>query len=112
MHEVYWAAFEAGPGGVRRVGAESVASPADVALPTAWPGPGEIWGVGSGFEAYREAFEPLARCLARCLALEGDAEHIAGIAARLGLDEAVEPERAAPVYLRDNVVASPGGAAS
>lgn len=112
MHEVYWAAFDAGPDGVRRVGPESVTGPAAVALPAAWSGPGEIWGAGSGFEAYREAFQPLARCLARCLALEGNAEHVAGIAARLGLGEAVEPERAAPVYLRDNVVASPGGTAS
>ena len=42
--------------------------------------------------------------LERCLAIEGGAEEIARVAARLGPAQAVPPERVLPVYLRDDVV--------
>ncbi|MCC7464252.1 MAG: tRNA (adenosine(37)-N6)-threonylcarbamoyltransferase complex dimerization subunit type 1 TsaB [Gammaproteobacteria bacterium] len=107
MQEVYWAAFERDGDATRLLGAEAVAPPAQVALPPAWTGAGEIWGIGSGFDACAAGLEPLAGRLARRVVLEGDAEDVARIAARLGCSHAVEPEQAVPVYLRDAVAQAP-----
>lgn len=105
MHEVYWAAFERdADGATRRVGAEAVGPPAAVALPPAWSPASPTWGVGTGFAAYAAEFTSLRPRLAHCLPLEGRADDVARVAARLGLAAAVEPEQAAPVYLRDDVV--------
>ncbi|MFO1399994.1 MAG: hypothetical protein U1F30_02080 [Steroidobacteraceae bacterium] len=109
MQEVYWAACEAGAGGTRLVGVEAVAAPAAVRLPAAWGDDPGAWGVGTGFEAYPAALAPLAERLARRVALEGDAEAIARIAGRAGTDCAVDPELAAPVYLRDDVAQASAG---
>ncbi len=107
MQEVYWAAYQVEAGGARLLGAEAVAPPAAVTLPPAWHGAGAVWGVGSGFAAYPGPLGVLAERLSRQVDLEGGAEEIARIAARLGMASAVEPERAAPVYLREQVVQAP-----
>jgi tRNA threonylcarbamoyladenosine biosynthesis protein TsaB len=107
MHEVYWAAYERGATGLALLGVESVAAPAAVGLPDRWTGTGPVWGVGTGFGAYPGALAALSARLERCIALEADAEDIARVAARLGLQRAVDPELAAPLYLRDDVAAPP-----
>ncbi len=106
MREVYWAAYEADGQGARLIGAEAVAAPMAVALPSSWSEGVSAWGVGSGFDAYSQALQPLMQRLERCLAIEGGAEEIARVAARLGPAHAVPPERVLPVYLRDDVVGS------
>jgi tRNA threonylcarbamoyladenosine biosynthesis protein TsaB len=104
MQEVYWAACEADAAGTRLVGAEAVAAPAAVSLPAGWELGPAPWGVGTAFDPCPAALEPLAARLARRIVLEADAEAIACIAARMGVGAAVDPEQAAPLYLRDDVV--------
>ncbi len=107
MHEVYWAAYERAPAGVMARSPEAVGRPESVTLPVAWAQAGVVFGVGTGFDAYPELPARLATRLARWLPLESRAEDIARLAARLGLAQAVSPEEAAPVYLRDDVAALP-----
>jgi tRNA threonylcarbamoyladenosine biosynthesis protein TsaB len=107
MHEVYWAAYERGVAGIAMASPEAVGRPESVALPAAWDDGGVVWGVGTGFDAYPLLAERLRPRLGRWLSLESRAEDIAQVAARAGLRQAVSPEQAAPVYLRDDVVAPP-----
>jgi tRNA threonylcarbamoyladenosine biosynthesis protein TsaB len=107
MHEVYWAAYERGVAGIALASPEAVGRPESVALPAAWDDGGVVWGVGTGFDAYPPLAERLRPRLGRWLSLESRAEDIAQVAARAGLRQAVSPEQAAPVYLRDDVVAPP-----
>jgi len=107
MHEVYWATCERAADGSVLSGPEAVGRPESVALPAAWHTADVAWGIGTGFDAYPELAARLGTRLARWLALESRAEDIARLAARLGMAQAVSPEQAAPVYLRDDVVAVP-----
>jgi tRNA threonylcarbamoyladenosine biosynthesis protein TsaB len=108
MHEVYWAAYQRAAAGITAASAESVGRPKSVTLPAAWSNADVVWGVGTGFEAYPSLAECLGARLARWLPLESRAEDVARVAARLGQAQAVSAEQAAPVYLRDDVVAAPG----
>jgi len=101
MNEVYWGAYERNPAGLVIVtGEERISPPEAVALPA----PGDWFGAGSGWGAYREALT--AHCPVR--AFDANALPHAGAVARLGAaafaaGEAVSPEQALPVYLRDEV---------
>ena len=106
MGEVYWGCFEHGSG-AQAVTAEAVAAPADVRLPDAWAGQA-VCAAGSGFEAYA----PLQALAAAGPApvwghLRPRALEVAQLAALEGIGRAVPPDRAQPVYLRDEVAALP-----
>lgn len=112
MQQVYWGCFElaGGPAAARTAsaaGAEAVADPQAVRLPSVWIG-SAVCGAGSGFDAYPDlrsrADLPLRRIWA---AFRPRALEIAGLAAADGLAHAVAPEAAQPVYLRDEVAAPP-----
>lgn len=107
MQEVYWAAYERAAAGLTLLGAEAVTAPAAVQTPNRWAGAGPVWGVGGGFDAYPLPLAALRARLAQCIALEADAEDVARVAERLGPEHAVDPEQAAPLYLRDDVAAPP-----
>jgi tRNA threonylcarbamoyladenosine biosynthesis protein TsaB len=105
MGELYWGCYVVGDEGlVEQAGPELVVSPVAVPLPqgTAW------YGAGSGFGAYAGE---LGRVLGRSLIGTNpgrtcEAADIARLAeAALGRGEAVAPELALPVYLRDRVTA-------
>ncbi|HHH38301.1 MAG TPA: tRNA (adenosine(37)-N6)-threonylcarbamoyltransferase complex dimerization subunit type 1 TsaB [Sedimenticola sp.] len=107
MGELYWGGFRVdGQGLVVPCFEEQVAGPAQVTLPPA----GAWFGVGSGWETYRDT---LAGRLAGSLrgvdpGLLASAHDVALLAAagwRAG--EAVPPEQAMPVYLRDKVASRP-----
>lgn len=106
MAEVYWACFE------RRAAAEAVtqealAVPAAVHVPSQWQGKA-VCAAGSGFEAYAGLRDlpdaPLAPIWGH---LRPHALEIAHLAALDGPGQAVAPEMAQPVYLRDKVAALP-----
>lgn len=103
MREVYWGCFEQIDGLARLVGDECVSPPNSVAIPEGWTEP--VIAAGRGFAAYpqlRSVLEPrLADIHDRMLPR---AHEIALLAApMLQKRGAVPPERAAPVYLRDEV---------
>lgn len=103
MQEIYWAAYQVNAQGlVELLGHEQVVS-ADAAV---IPEGGEWYGVGSGWAAYGEQLAarfgaslldtaPDMLCSAYDLALLGVAGFEQG--------QAVAPEYALPIYLRDNV---------
>lgn len=101
MQEVYWAAYGVRGESIEALTAESLSPPGDIAPPDA----GAWFGAGSGWGAYPDALK------ARVPGLQGmDAAVTAGAGdiARLAIKAfrqggAVAPERALPVYLRDNV---------
>ena len=102
MNEIYHAAYE------KRDGAwHALHEPTVCPAASAPPVPGEGWhGCGSGFRAYREALE--ARYRDRLAAVEPDvyprAADIAALAGpRFANGEAMPPELAAPVYVRNKV---------
>lgn len=103
MREVYWACFEPIDGLARLLGEERVSPPDAVAIPAAWTPP--VLAAGRGFAAYPQ----LRSRLQSRLAVVHDrmlprAHEIALLAApMLQKGGAVPPERAAPVYLRDEV---------
>lgn len=105
MEEIYWGCYRvAGDGLVEPVGEELVLSPQAVPLPE-----GEGWyGVGSGFGVYGEQ---LGRVLGPALAGVNsaqvcEAKDIARLAAGpWHRGQAMAPELALPVYLRDRVTA-------
>jgi tRNA threonylcarbamoyladenosine biosynthesis protein TsaB len=111
MGEVYWAGFCNVAGTARADTPECVAAPADMIMAaTAWLDGGVVSGAGSGFSAYAE-LSALAPRLARVRAeLYPRASEIAMLAAADGLQLAVAPEQALPVYVRDNVAVVPGTA--
>jgi tRNA threonylcarbamoyladenosine biosynthesis protein TsaB len=104
MGEVYWCAYErAASGLVRAAGPELGCPPDQIPLLS-----GAGWvGAGSGWERYGEALaRRLGPAVERWLA---DHHPRAGAVAALAADafrrsEAVAPEEALPVYLRDDVV--------
>ena len=108
MQELYWAAYEVDDQGlVQPVQAELVTRVAQVPHPEG----GGWYGVGSGWAAYGEALQsrfgagvvkgsdPDLLCSAFDVALLGVAGFERG--------EAVMPEAALPIYLRDNVAVKP-----
>jgi tRNA threonylcarbamoyladenosine biosynthesis protein TsaB len=112
MEEVYWACFEASgtPAIPRLLGAEQVSSPRAVQLPPPWVGGSEggVCAAGSGFEVYPTLCERWSALVTQWLpALRPRAEDIARLAAADGIECAVAPEQALPVYLRDQVTAAP-----
>ena len=110
MSEVYWAGFEQVNDHARAATAEAVARPeAMIVSARAWLGPGHAGAVGSGFAAY-PALAALATQLAPVLTTSRPrARDIAVLAAHDGLQGALPPEQALPVYVRNSVAAVPGG---
>ena len=111
MGEVYWAGFRGVAGLAQADTAEQVAAPRDmIDAARAWLAAGHAHGAGSGFAAYAElaVLDPQLR------SVHGDlhprAREIAVLAAGDGLQAAVAPERAVPVYVRDNVAVAPATA--
>lgn len=104
MDEVYWGCYEIGTEDLARIQGEECVSPPDrVPAP---PSGGDWIGVGPGWSAYREtllarlgdavdATRPEAICEAHDIAT------LAGAELRTGRQ--LPPERAIPVYLRDQV---------
>jgi tRNA threonylcarbamoyladenosine biosynthesis protein TsaB len=107
MHEVYWGCFERLADDVRELAAEAVAAPGQVALPPCLHGI-RVCGVGSGFAAYGPQLAAISAGLTAVFAdLRPRATEVAWLAARDGLERAIAPDQAQPVYLRDDV-AQPG----
>jgi tRNA threonylcarbamoyladenosine biosynthesis protein TsaB len=102
MREVYWSLLQAGPDGLTVAGAEFLSAPE--AVFANW-GAGPRVALGSGLAAHPELARQLgleelevdaeALPCAREVAILGVAAHARG--------EAVPPEQAQPVYLRDRV---------
>jgi tRNA threonylcarbamoyladenosine biosynthesis protein TsaB len=101
MHEVYWAAYERRPDGLAPLTQESLSPPADVTAPSV----GDWFGAGPGWAAYGDVLKarisPLAGLDTDLLPAAGDIAHLGEKAFQKG--EAVAPELALPVYLRDKV---------
>lgn len=110
MREVYWAQFLRCGEGVEALGDERLGAPETV---LAAEGAQRV-ATGSGFGAYPQLVEAWQQW---CDARSGDillplecaprARDIAQLAALDGLAAAIPPERAQPVYLRDNVASPP-----
>jgi tRNA threonylcarbamoyladenosine biosynthesis protein TsaB len=108
MGEVYWAGFRCHGGRVQADTPEYVAAPKNMlSLAMAWLGAGPGQGAGSGFAAYPElsALSPLLSTVRADI--HPRAQEIAYLAAGDGLEFAVAPEQALPVYVRDNVAVVP-----
>ncbi len=102
MGEVYWGAYQADREGIMRPAIEeTVCAPHHVPVPAG----GDWHGVGSGWASY--AAELGARCamhVRRDAEAKVHAQDVATLAAvSFAAGEAVPPERALPVYLRDEV---------
>lgn len=101
MQEVYWGAFEVRGEEIKALAEESLSPPEALTVPAG----GAWYGAGSGWAAYPEALKgrvsPLDGVDARCHATAGDIARLGYKALQQG--GAVSPERAVPVYLRDNV---------
>ena len=111
MGEVYWAGYHSLSGCARADTPEYVAAPADmIESATAWIGTGAAYGAGSGFAAYPALSVLQARLGPVRADIHPRAREIALLAARDGLQIAVPPEQALPVYVRDNVAVPPGTA--
>ena len=111
MQEVYCGAFERAQGLAVPAGAEHVCTPRRVSLPQTWGSPPRPLGVGSGFSAYPELTAALAGQLS---GVRGDlwprAREIAELAvSQVAAGTLEPPERALPVYLRDDVTQPPQG---
>jgi tRNA threonylcarbamoyladenosine biosynthesis protein TsaB len=102
MGQVYWAAFDCGDGVPRPSSGEFVTDPARISLSA---GPG-WFGAGHGFAAYPEISArfsaELAGIDATLLPRAGDIARIAEVDFTAG--RALDPAKALPVYLRDEVV--------
>ena len=109
MQQVYWGAYLRGDDGrLTLTGVEMVTDPAQVPLPV-----GQGWiGAGGGWDQYAIALQPrLASCIVewrpRCYP---HAQHVALLgAAAFQRGEAVPPDQAIPVYLRDDVAVKQKG---
>ncbi|KAF0193093.1 MAG: putative protease [Gammaproteobacteria bacterium] len=101
--EVYWGAYQADePGRMVLIGEEQVCPPKVVPEPAA----GAWFGAGSGWRAYIDALTSrlgnrVAGFDAECYPHAADVARLA--VAGLAAGQAVDAERALPVYLRDNV---------
>lgn len=106
MAEVYWACYEADPGGrLRPVVAEQVSAPEQVLPPPA--ADGEWLGVGTGWGRYGDALSGRCGIVKQWPQCYPDARDVAALAAAGGLARALPPERLEPVYLRNRVAARP-----
>jgi tRNA threonylcarbamoyladenosine biosynthesis protein TsaB len=108
MKEVYWGAYQFDADGhATLIGEERVCMPDAVPVPD-----GEDWlGAGSGWASYPAVLsERCALPETACLPdWQPHAADVALLAARLyQAGEAIPPEQASPVYLRDNVADKPG----
>ncbi len=108
MSQVYWGAFTREANGtLELIGEESVAAPQAVPLP-----PAGCWrGVGSGWDRYADVLTK--RLGARLESwLPERYPHARDVATLAAIDfqrgQAVTPEQALPVYVRDQVVRKPG----
>ena len=109
MGEVYWAGFRGVGGQARADTPERVAAPREMmSAATAWIGAGPAHGIGSGFAAYKELSQMASTLESVRADIHPRAQEIALLAAHDGLQAAVPPERALPVYVRDNVASVPG----
>lgn len=107
MGEIYWGCFERLAEKILPVGPEAVAAPGALFLPPAWSGE-RVCGAGSGFAAHAASLAGLTAGFSAVLAdLRPRATEIALLAAQEGLANAVPPEQAQPVYLRDDVAQPP-----
>ncbi len=109
MQEVYFGAFRTGSDGlVVLQGEEVVCAPGSIPV----PGVADWYAAGEGWARYPEQ---LQACLPCPLAGVKDSArpHAADVAVLGAADfrrgGALSPEKAAPVYLRNNVAAKPGG---
>ncbi|MGR9072947.1 MAG: tRNA (adenosine(37)-N6)-threonylcarbamoyltransferase complex dimerization subunit type 1 TsaB [Gammaproteobacteria bacterium] len=103
MNEVYWGVYRRGSDGIAHlIGRESVGRAENVSFPE-----NKGFAVGPGWKAYEET---LCRRLGdRVLGCDPDLLPTAAAVAKIGAihflqGQAVQVERAMPVYLRDNVV--------
>jgi tRNA threonylcarbamoyladenosine biosynthesis protein TsaB len=99
MHEVYWAAYAVTAQSLTALTQEALSPPQDVAPPA-----GTWFGAGPGWAAYGDVL----RGRVGLSGLDGVLLPMAGDIARLGerafrAGQAVSPEQALPVYLRDKV---------
>ena len=108
MREVYWGCFaRSGADLAAPVGGEHVGAPGTVSPPAEWPGRAGSYGAGSGFAAYPQLQASFAGELAAIIETRPRAEEIALLAvAEAAAGRFLDPERALPVYLRDDVVQS------
>jgi tRNA threonylcarbamoyladenosine biosynthesis protein TsaB len=107
MHEVYWGCFEREAGTLVGRAAEAVGPARDVRLPEHWL-PGSVCGLGSGFACCAAELGGVSGRLSSVQAdLRPRAREIALLAVADGLQSAVAPEQAQPVYLRDDVARPP-----
>lgn len=106
MQEVYWGAFRLGEAGVMQAVAEECVS-APEAIPL--PDDGEWLAVGTGWASYGDAMlQAVSERGFNLTAVEGErlprSQDIAVLAVHaFGRGEAVAPEQALPVYLRNEV---------
>jgi len=109
MGEVYWALFRRERGVAVAEGVEMLGPPAAVLARLHEIGPAcSLCGAGSGFAVSQElAAALLARRAAVLPELAPHAREIALLAAHAGLEAALPPAEAQPVYLRNNVAAIP-----
>ncbi len=107
MSQIYWGAYERDTDGtVALAGSERVLAPAEVPLPQTH----EWVGVGSGWDRYAEALTArlgprLARWQGGCYPRARDVARLAAVGFERG--QAVTPEQALPVYIRDEVAHKP-----
>ncbi|MFQ5936687.1 MAG: tRNA (adenosine(37)-N6)-threonylcarbamoyltransferase complex dimerization subunit type 1 TsaB [Acidiferrobacterales bacterium] len=108
MSQVYWGAYTRGVDGiVELTGAECVTAPEDVPVPTS----GNWLGVGSGWDRYADALAlrvgtRLTGWASNCYPQARDVARLGRVG--LARDQAVTPERALPVYIRDEVARKQG----
>ena len=103
MQEVYWCAYGVEGGSVLPLCPEGLSLPEEVQAPAGGP----WFAAGSGWDTYPALGARFPGLAGRDASLLPAAEDILRLAAgAFGRGEAMSPERAQPVYLRDNV-ASP-----
>ena len=108
MSEVYWAGYVEAAGVMVPVTPEGVFAPESVPVPSA---PGEWFGAGDGWGAYEDVLgQRVGNLIKRSRAdLYPDAIDVATLGVLcFERDEALAPEQALPVYLRDTVTREPG----
>ena len=106
MAEIYWGCFQYA-GDTVGMAVETVSAPAAVRLPADWLG-AAVCAAGSGFEAYPALSGLPGSTLSPIWGqLRPRALEVAQLAAQAGLQQAISPEAAEPVYLRDTVATLP-----
>jgi len=106
MAEIYWGCFQYADETVGTA-VEAVSVPAGVRLPADWLG-AAVCAAGSGFEAYPALSALAGSALSPIWGhLRPRALEVAQLAAQAGLEQAISPEAAQPVYLRDTVATLP-----